>query len=61
RLTFNVEVYNTINLNQCPAEQWNVLDDETMADEYNAVQVILNGPRYWVINEIRGGGGNSIW
>ncbi len=56
RLKFNVEVYNTIDLNDCPAELWDVLDAEAMAESYGAVQVKLNGPRFWVINEVIGEG-----
>lgn len=56
RATFQVEVYNTINLNDCPAELWNELTEETLAEAYGAVAVKINGPRYWVLNEISGGG-----
>ena len=50
RATLNIEVYNTIGLNNCPAELWNQLDHDTLTETYNAVAVKLNGPRYWVIN-----------
>lgn len=55
-VTFYVEVYNTIGLNQCPADQWQALDEDTLAEAYDAVAVKLNGPRYWVLNEITGAG-----
>ena len=54
--TFYVEVYNTITLNECPADQWEVLDGDELAEAYDATAVTINGPRYWVINEIAGGG-----
>ncbi|MEM9954465.1 MAG: hypothetical protein AAF846_22845 [Chloroflexota bacterium] len=47
---FTIEVYATISLNQCPDDLWGGLDAETLAESYGAVQVIMNGPRYWVVN-----------
>lgn len=54
--TFYVEVYNTIGRNECPADQWEALNEEELAEAYGATAVKMNGPRYWVINEIVGGG-----
>lgn len=54
--TLYVEVYNTITLNECPADQWEALDGDELAEAYGATAVTINGPRYWVINEIAGGG-----
>lgn len=54
--TFHVEVYNTISLNECPADLWNDLEEETLVEAYDAVAVKINGPRYWVLNEIAGSG-----
>ncbi|MEM9777001.1 MAG: hypothetical protein AAF902_20655 [Chloroflexota bacterium] len=53
--TFNLEVYNTIGLNDCPDEAWGELDEEDMADAFDAVQVIANGPRFWLVNEVVAG------
>ena len=52
--TFHVEVYNTINLNECPADLWNALDKEALVEAYGAADIKMNGPRYWVINAIAG-------
>jgi len=30
-----------------------------MAEEYGAEKVLLNGPRYWLINEMDGGGATA--
>lgn len=49
-----VEVYNTMGSNELPQELWEKLDDDEMAKTYGAKKVILNGPRYWVLNEIVG-------
>lgn len=56
RLKFSVEVYNSIDLNDCPTEEWNALDSKAMAESFGAVEVKLNGPRYWVINKVLGEG-----
>lgn len=52
-----MEVYNTLGLNDCPADQWNAVDAETLQDELGAVRVLVNGPRYWVLDRIEAEGG----
>jgi hypothetical protein len=59
RATLYVEVYNTLSLNKCPAELWNALDEETLKKEYGAMAVRINGPRYWVLNEMEGRGATA--
>ncbi|MBQ4821673.1 hypothetical protein [Aquimarina sp. MMG016] len=54
--TIYIEVYNTIGLNELPAEQWEKLNAEELAESYGAKMVRLNGPRYWVLNSMRGSG-----
>jgi len=49
-----IEVYNTVEHNELPADLWNALDSKEMAEQYGADQVLLNGPRYWVINAATG-------
>jgi hypothetical protein len=46
------EVYNTLGLNFCPAELWDVLTEEEVNREYGSVSAKLNGPRHWVIDEL---------
>lgn len=58
-VTFNVEVYNTQDLNRCPAELWDELDSEVMVEEYGAVEVKINGPRFWVLNDVVGADENT--
>ncbi|MFO0580143.1 MAG: hypothetical protein U1A78_39725 [Polyangia bacterium] len=55
-LQLNVEVYNTLGLNECPAEAWAKLSAEALAKQYGAKLVKLNGPRYWVLNKLVGAG-----
>jgi len=50
------EVYNTMSLNDCPADLWARLDAKALAKAYGAVAVKLNGPRYWVMDRVSAGG-----
>jgi hypothetical protein len=45
-------VYNSFPLNDCPAELWSKLDPQAIAKEHGAAAALLNGPRYWLMNEI---------
>jgi haloalkane dehalogenase len=54
-----VTVYNTMGHSDCPAEQWNSLDADAIAEEYDLMRAQLNGPRYWLMNSIRSDGVSS--
>jgi len=45
-------VYNSFSLNDCPAELWSKLDPQALATENGAAAALLNGPRYWLMNDI---------
>ena len=45
-------IYNSFGLNDCPAELWSALDAQAIATENGAATALLNGPRYWLMNEI---------
>jgi hypothetical protein len=45
-------VYNSFGLNECPAELWSALDAKAIASENGAATALLDGPRYWLMNEI---------
>lgn len=45
-------VYNSFPLNDCPAELWSALDAQAIATENGAAAALLNGPRYWLMNDI---------
>ena len=49
-----VNVYNTIGLNQCPIELWNKITVASIKKETGAKFVHLNGPRYWIIDGMTG-------
>jgi hypothetical protein len=45
-------VYNTIGHSDCPDADWKALDVAAIKKQFNAVEVILNGPRYWAMDQI---------
>ena len=44
------DVYNTLGLNDCPAEKWVSLDTDRLKKEWNVAAIILNGPRYFIMD-----------
>ncbi|MEO1477137.1 MAG: hypothetical protein AAFV01_01025 [Bacteroidota bacterium] len=48
------EVWGTQGLNRCPAEAWAALDPEALRTAHDADGIIMNGPRYFVINGASG-------
>jgi hypothetical protein len=61
-LTLEVKVFNTQGLNLCPEAQWKTLTKESIEKAYGASFVLLNGPRYWTMDEIQAAGStvNSV-
>lgn len=55
-LKLEVKVFNTQGLNLCPEDQWTKLSKESISKQYNASFVLLNGPRYWMMDEIQATG-----
>lgn len=51
--TINLDIYNTIGLNECPKELWDDLSIEQIKKESGATIVHFNGPRRWVIDGIQ--------
>ena len=45
-------VYNTTNLNHCPPAKWEAIDPKNLIREYQIDEVIMNGPRAWVMDEV---------
>ena len=45
-------VFNTTTVNDCPAQWWKSLSTNNLKKELKASYVFLNGPRYWVIDEV---------
>lgn len=46
------EVYVSYPLNDCPEEQRKQLDTTAIAKELGVPLVVLNGPRYWLMDEV---------
>jgi hypothetical protein len=46
----HVDVYNTQGLNDCPDAAWTQLDAATLQAQLGASMVLLNGPRYWMLD-----------
>lgn len=47
------EVYNTISCNKCPDDKWLKLKADELKIKLGAKNVVLNGPRHWVINKAK--------
>jgi hypothetical protein len=46
----HLDVYNTYGLNDCPDDAWKALDPAQIKAAEMADAVILNGPRYWLMD-----------
>jgi hypothetical protein len=55
-LNLEVKVFNTQGLNLCPESQWKTISKEELVKKYDASFVDLNGPRYWMMDEIQAAG-----
>jgi hypothetical protein len=49
-------VYNTLGLNDCPAEVWDAITEADMRKHFGAITVLLNGPRQFLMDTISGEG-----
>ena len=45
-----IDVYNTFELGDCPESTWKAIDAAQIEAAEDAAVVILNGPRYWLMN-----------
>jgi hypothetical protein len=52
-------VWNTIGFSNCPAAQWSTFDATSLASLRGDAAVILNGPRYWLLDSAKGRTGSS--
>ena len=55
-LKLEVKVFNTQGLNLCPEEQWKTINKGLIEKTFDASFVLLNGPRYWTMDEIQAAG-----
>ena len=49
-------VYNTLGLNDCPPSVWDAITEDAMKQRFDALTVILNGPRHFIMDSITAGG-----
>lgn len=52
--TVTAHVYNTLGWNDCPAAEWDALTEQQVNLEFHSFASSLNGPRFWVIDHLRG-------
>ncbi|WP_226648624.1 hypothetical protein [Microbulbifer variabilis] len=52
----SAEIWGTPGVNYCPQDQWEALNLDEIADQYDALLAIPNGPRFFVVDESLGGG-----
>ena len=45
-------VYNTLGLNDCPPAIWNAITGDAMKQRFDALTVLLNGPRHFLMDSI---------
>ena len=53
------EVYTSITFNDCPEEKWSKLKEGAIKKEFNAENIMLNGPRHFVATRAKEGSGNK--
>jgi hypothetical protein len=55
-LHLTATVYNTLGLNDCPPAVWDAITEEAMKQRFDALTVLLNGPRYFIMDSITASG-----
>ncbi len=50
----HIDVYSTEGLNSCPDAAWKALDTTALKTAAGSDIVVLNGPRYWMLDSLAG-------
>lgn len=58
-LSLTATVYNTLGLNDCPEDLWTGLTEARVRQVFSSPDVLLNGPRYWVLDGILADGATA--
>lgn len=58
-LHLTATVYNTLGLNDCPAATWDAITESAMKQQFDALSVLLNGPRHFVVDQITASGATA--
>jgi haloalkane dehalogenase len=45
-------VYNTLGLNDCPPEIWQAIDLAKVKEQFDATEIVVNGPRHFIMDTI---------
>jgi hypothetical protein len=48
----SAEVYGTQGLSDCPLSSWEALDPDAIKEELGAFVIVMNGPRFWLIDGV---------
>jgi hypothetical protein len=48
----SADVYNSYPLNECPQDRWEALDPKAIATTEGVPLAVLNGPRYWLMDQV---------
>ena len=57
--TVTTYIYNTQGLNLCPADLWDALTETEVNQEYGSQKAQLNGPRYWMMDDLDATGSST--
>ncbi len=52
-------VYNTLGHDTCPEEKWRALTESELRGHFDVLDVIKNGPRYFLMDQILAGGATA--
>jgi hypothetical protein len=55
-LHLKARVYNTLGLNDCPPSIWAKITEDAMKRRFDALTVLLNGPRFFIMDSIAASG-----
>lgn len=51
---YEIQVFNTVGINLCPDAKWTAINLTTVASANGWSGAVRNGPRFWVMDQIRG-------
>lgn len=58
-ISLQTTVYNTLGQNDCPADAWQAITASAAETQFDALKVVLNGPRHWVLDGILASGATA--
>ena len=58
-LHLTATVYNTLGHNDCPPKIWEAITEDAVKQRFGALMVLMNGPRYFIMDEIAASGASA--